>query len=89
MKQVLLAVLILILCLSCAYIALEGRHDCHGEAECPICKIIAVISTILVADFLCFVAVLCFFRLPLLLSRVMKRRKAPSTLIALGVKLSY
>ena len=44
---VVLLILLLSLLLSFGYAALESAHDCHGEVDCPICKVIAVLSAFL------------------------------------------
>ena len=41
--KVLTVLLILCLLFSFGYVALESVHDCHGDEDCPICKIIAVL----------------------------------------------
>ena len=87
MKRFVILLLILALTLSFAFTAFETVHDCAG-AECPICKIIAVLNSIFAFFTLSFVLFLCFSLIPhCLLGRAEK--KTPSmTLIDLGVKLS-
>ena len=36
------AALVLFLAVSAFYLALEAGHDCHGEEDCPICRMMAV-----------------------------------------------
>jgi len=88
MKRVLIVLLILVLLLSLTYTALESGHQCSGEAECPICKVIAVLSSIASFTVVCFLSVLFFSIVCLLAHRVTARKDAPSTLIDLGVKIS-
>ena len=46
-SHVLIFLLILSLLFSFGYAAVEGVHDCHGEADCPICKVITILSSFL------------------------------------------
>lgn len=41
-----LLILLLILSVLCsfAYMAIESEHDCHGEEDCPICRVISLLS---------------------------------------------
>ena len=87
MKRVVVMLLILVLCLSFAYAALECVHDCSGE-ECPICRVIAVLSTLFAVTAVCFIAVLCFALASFVPRFIKGRAGASTTLTELGVKLS-
>ena len=87
MKRAVVMLLILILCLSFAYAALECVHDCSGE-ECPICRVIAVFSTLFAVAAVCFVAVLCFALASFVPRFIKGRAGASTTPTELGVKLS-
>ena len=87
MKRFVILLLIVILTLCFAFTAFEAVHDCAG-AECPICKIIAVLNSIFAFFTLSFVLVLCFSLISYC-SLGRREKKTPSlTLIDLGVKLS-
>ena len=88
MKRVLIVLLILTICLSFGYVALESVHDCEREADCPICKIIAVLSRILSFVAVCFISILCFALLSSDNCPLKARESTSSTLISLRVKLS-
>jgi len=86
--RVILFILIICLILSFAYAAIESVHDCHGDRDCPICKVLAVLS-------LLFGAVV----LPALFCAVLGREQESqaiaerahadsATLVAMKVKLS-
>ena len=85
-SRVLIFLLALLLLFSFGYAAAESAHDCHGE-DCPICKIIALVSLMWseIALFVLLLAPLC----------VVSERTVPdergthdATLVALKVKLS-
>ena len=88
MKRWMILLLILTLILSFGFASLEAVHDCHDGAECPICKIIAVLSSIFAVVAVCFVLILCFSLVGYLVFRLTNRENHSSTLIDLGVKLS-
>ena len=88
MKRALAILLILVLCLSFGYASIESVHDCHGESECPICRVIAVLSHLFAVTAVCFVCLLCFALARPLSACVKERVSASRTLIDLGVKLS-
>ena len=52
--------LLLILSVSCVFIAQEADHDCCGE-DCPICRTIAINIGLLRTLGLAVLAALCFF----------------------------
>ena len=55
--RLLIWLLIVAVIFSFGYAALESVHDCHGE-DCPICKIIAILTAflgIVCLPFLCFI----------------------------------
>lgn len=90
MKRAFVVIVCLLICFTLcafAYTALESTHECHGEENCPICRIIAVISSFFAACVvLCSVA-LCFV---LSVRRESLSESAPQdrlTLIDLKVKL--
>lgn len=89
MRRALVLLLILVLSLSFVYAALESTHECHGEAECPVCRVIAVLSGLFAVTAVSFVAVV-FTALALEVSkRVRRGENVPCTsLIDLCVKLS-
>ena len=80
--------LILCLLLSFGYAAIAGTHHCHAD-DCPICKIVAVLS-VFSAVTCVFVAVALLFRLvnPPFVKMQKRKSVAPSTLILLRMKLS-
>ena len=83
-----LLILLLVLTIVCSfgYAAIESVHDCHGE-ECPICRIIAVISTLLLFFLIvCFVTILRAAALPQVILREIPSRD-PETPIDLRVKM--
>ena len=49
--RLVLLILLFSLIFSFGYAALEGAHDCAGE-DCPVCKVIAVLSAFLGAAIL-------------------------------------
>ena len=89
MKRALILLLILVLCLSFDYAAIESVHDCEGEADCPICKIIAVLSRLFITVEALFVWVAVCPLLPLRVLSLRGRESAPCTLTTLRVKLSF
>ena len=81
-------VFILILCLLLAfgYAAAESTHECHGE-DCPICKVIAVLSLLFVTasvPLFLFVACGCYVRG----EDAEQRAVRGASLVSLKVKLS-
>ena len=61
-KHFRLLIVLLILCVlfSFGYMAMESVHDCHGEEDCPVCKIIAVLPSLWGAVCLLFLFAECF-----------------------------
>ena len=47
LSRVLISLLILSLLFSFGYAAAEGVHDCNGDSDCPICKVIAILNAFL------------------------------------------
>ena len=45
-SRILILLLILCVAFAFAYTAIESVHDCHGE-DCPICRIIALLTAFL------------------------------------------
>ena len=88
MRRFLISLLILVLCFSFAYAAIESVHDCHGEGECPICRIVAVITSIFVVTAVSFVSVLCYMLIRTVIDSIIERQGVPDTLIDLCVKLT-
>ena len=85
--RIIVALLILCLLFASLYAVVESSHDCHGD-ECPICKVIAVLS-----------AFLSMAVLPILFYSFRQREEAreeaeergvsyPGTLVLLKVKMS-
>ena len=89
MKRALVILLIIVLCLSFVYAAVESVHDCDGEAECPICKIIAVLSRIFTSVAVLFLSVLVLYLIRSAANMVARRAGVTFTLIDLRVKLSF
>ena len=48
-SRLLVLLLILSVLFSVVFVALESGHDCHGEENCPICKILATLSWVMAA----------------------------------------
>lgn len=89
MKRALILLLVLVICFSFLYAAVESVHDCSGEAECPICKIIAVLSRIFISVEALFVSVIVLSLAAFVNYYVIERDGEPSTLIDLRVKLTF
>ena len=68
-SRALICLLILAVLFSFGYAALESVHDCHGEENCPICKVIAL--------FRVFFGVAC---LPFLFRTILRRTEERSPL---------
>ena len=88
MRRALIFLLILLLSLSFCYAALESVHDCEGEGDCPICKIIAVLSRVFTLVAVSFVSILCFALISSGECSMTERESIPSTLIVLCVKIT-
>lgn len=81
--------ILLVLCVlfSFGYMAMEAGHDCHGDDDCPVCKIIALLPVLWGAVCLLILFAVCFrFEQKEVLA---KRKEGGSavTPIALRVKL--
>ena len=87
MKKALALLLILVLCLSFGYASIESVHECHDETECPICRIIAVLTNLFAVTMVCFVSAVCFALILSVSNRERSRESNPSTPIDLCVKL--
>ena len=84
-SRLMILLLAILLLFSFGYAAAESAHDCHGE-DCPICKVIAVLSAMW-SELVLFVLLLVSF---CLLSERMipdTERRSHPTLVALKVKL--
>ena len=87
MRKAISVLLILLLLFSFTYAAIESVHDCEGD-ECPICRIIAVLSLLFAGVVICFISVLSFLLFSRKVPLTKSREAASSTLIDLFVKLS-
>ena len=88
MKRALILLLIFVICLSFVYAAVESVHDCEGE-DCPICKIVAVLSRLFTSSAV-FLFLVSLFRLArFAFRRALERENAPATPVSLRVKLSF
>ena len=86
-RRVLIVLLLLAVAFAFCYAAVECVHDCHGAADCPICRVVAILSSV------CLPALL----FTLLFVAFLRRERAETldrcdfagdTLVRLKVKLS-
>lgn len=61
-SRLLTLLLILSLLFALGYMALESGHDCHGDVDCPICKVIAIIAAMFGALCVLLLSFAVFFR---------------------------
>ncbi|MBQ7713065.1 MAG: hypothetical protein IJT69_04540 [Clostridia bacterium] len=86
-RRLLIVIMLLTVAFAFCYAAFECVHDCHGEVDCPICRVVAILSSV------CLPALL----FTLLFVAFLRRERAETqgrcdfagdTLVRLKVKLS-